>query len=70
MEELQDERYVFGKRLVRYLSLEPARQTHCQPNRFAFVQVLMHYVKLPHKYRMLNHFESIIVDNARYQIYR
>ena len=45
MEELQDERYVFGKRLVRYLLLEPAQQIHYLPNRFAFVQVLMHYVK-------------------------
>ena len=70
MEVLQDERYVFGKRFVHYLLLEPAQQTHYQPNRFAFVQVLMHYVKWRHKYRTLNHFESIIVDNGRYQIYR
>ena len=70
MEVLQDEQYVFGKRLVRYLSLEPAQQIHCLLSRFAFVQVLMHYVKWLHKYQMLNHFESIVVDSARYQIYR
>ena len=70
MEELQDERYVFGKRFVHYLLLGLVQQTHYLPNRFAFVQVLRHYVKWLRKYRMLSHFETIIVDSANYQIYR